>query len=664
MEQKISLNESQINEILSFIQPLPGIPKEIAQEVVISQKEDHARQLRDVMIYPSKIPQLTKILKASYHRSLIQAGKNVGALSSSSIGEKNTQSVGPSEIVKILYKNKIIAISIGVFCDNIINSPDHIVIYDESSECVILNNYSTLSISQQGKIEMKKIQAVIRHHHDDNILNIKTASGKTIQGTKGHSFLLYRDTKIFPILGQDLVLGDVLPVIHDNVLIEDKITNIQYEPYKGWVYDFSVEGNETFLASQIFVHNSSLSSFHSSGQQKVALLTGVPRLEELLNVSKEIRTPSMEVYFTFPDDKRNDLAFIKHYAQKVLEYKELESFISDYNIQENRTLTTEEELWYKFHKTFISEEYENCTWSVRLIFNVSMLFMYRYSLAEISSIIHKAYKDAYCVYSPDNIGIIDVYIATNSIKSVEDTIEAIRNIKKRGNKRKDELEYEDLIMLITDENKEYYFIRDLVMPSLLYIPLGGIEGISKVYFDEQKDGSWMVSTKGSNLKTVLGLSFIDSKKTSSNHLWDIYECFGIEATRFFLHKEMSKLLSVSTRHLDLLIDSMTYSGIPTACSRYGIDRKQVGVLAQVAFERAFENFFSAAMTAEKEDCRGVSAAIFLGKYPSLGSHYSVLIDPETGKELNEEQLTYDYERKMKPDIQPKNVFRDSGVVEC
>lgn len=482
-EQKRSLSSSEISSILDFIKPLSGLPFETAQSVYLGQIQNHEKQLSEVKIYPSKIPELKKILEKNYFKALAEPGKSVGALASSSIGEKNTQS--------------------------------------------------------------------------------------------------------------------------------------------------------------------SLSSFHQAGQQKVALTTGVPRLEELINVSKEIKTPSMEIYLDMPLSDLKNLKKVKEVAQSILEYKEMEYFILDYEIKEDRVniLTDEEEKWYDFHRLVHNSDFEECNWSIRLYLNISALFSGKQTLSKIAKIIEKAYCDSFCVCSPDNIGIIDVFVQTDKLGSVEDIINMVKSnsTKKSG---KSSSKGEDVNLFITDENKEFYFIRDLVVPSILHLQITGIDGIKKCYFNESSDGTWSISTKGSNLKAILGHPLVNRKKTTSNHLWDIFECFGIEGTRQFLYEEMSRLIGVNRVHFSLLIDSMTYTGVPMACTRYGMNRNHVGVLAQVAFEQSFENFFSAAVSADSEDCSGVSAAIILGKYPKLGSHFCDMIDVKTGKILNEEQLTYNFEKNL------------------
>jgi hypothetical protein len=481
MDIKRPLTEDEIKNILSFIQPLLGLPIEIAESVVERHIINYTKQLKSIQLYPCLIPKLKETLAYQFRKAQICSGKSIGALASSSIGEKNTQN--------------------------------------------------------------------------------------------------------------------------------------------------------------------SLSSFHQAGQLQVNLSTGIPRLEELLYVTKCIKTPSMEICLNLGEDKLKDLSIVKCISERVFEYKEMIDFIIDYDMQKERELTPDEEIWYDFHRTFYNNDFEEHKWSVRIFYDINAIYKYRKSLYSIAEIIEKHYADAFCVISPNNIGIIDIYLSTDELASVDTILSSIKAVRKRS-KKKIENDNDDLDLLIDDDNKEYYFIRDLVIPSLLYIQVSGIEGIKKCYFQQDKNNNWTIVTKGSNLKAIINNPLININKTTSNHLWDIYEVLGIEATKIFLRLEFEKLSTVSSRHLDLLINSMTYSGKPLACTRYGISLKQVGSLAKISFEQPFEGIGHAAINSEKENTAGVSAAIILGKRPAIGSGMSTLVDQINGKIIKDEKLIYEFNKDL------------------
>ena len=75
-------------------------------------------------------------------------------------------------------------------------------------------------------------------------------------------------------------------------------------------------------------------------------------------------------------------------------------------------------------------------------------------------------------------------------------------------------------------------------------------------------GEWVLETDGSNLKQVLNLENIDSTRTITNHIPDVFLVLGIEASRKSILCEIRHVLDaygiyVNYRHLAILCDVMT-----------------------------------------------------------------------------------------------------------
>lgn len=432
--------------------------------------------------------------------------------------------------------------------------------------------------------------------------------------------------------------GDKFQSLIDCDVMFDEIISIEdVAPSHGYVYDFTVEGTRTFsLLSGVEIFD----SFHTSGQQKANLLVGVPRMEELVNVTRDIKTPSMEIWLNYSEEKLRDLSFVRRKAFDVLQLREVIDFIIDYNICHNRKITEDENKWYHIHNIFIGSHHENCEWSIRFIFDPKLLYQNRMALSTIVKIIHENYGDAHCVMSPDNVGIIDVYVDTDELGNIEEVIQLLKNNRRKSKKKKDEDDVE-LYLFITDENKEFYFLRDLVLPSILHLQVGKILGIKQCFFQELH-GLWYIITDGSNLKAVVASPIVDGYKTTTNHLWDTFELLGIEAARQLLRREFEKVIGVGQRHIELLIDSMTCSGRPQPASSRGINIKDVGLLAKISFEHAWEHFFKGAMVAETDKIRGAASSIVAGNVPPLGSGYMGLVDEKNELLIDEDAELYNH----------------------
>lgn len=428
------------------------------------------------------------------------------------------------------------------------------------------------------------------------------------------------------------------PLVDCDVLFDEIIAIEDVAPSHDYVYDFTVEGTRTFgLLSGVQVND----SFHSAGQQKIALLVGVPRMEELVNVTRDIKTPSMEIWLDYPEEKLRNLSFVREKAFEWLQMREVIDFIVDYNISQNREITENERKWYRMHSIFVGEHYENCEWSIRLEFNPKLLYQNRMTLSIVVKTIHDNYGDAHCVMSPDNIGIVDVYVDTDELGEVKKVIKSLKDNRRKSKKKHEEDDDADLRLLITDENKEYYFLRDLVLPSILHLQVGGIQGIKQCFFQEM-NGLWYVTTNGSNLKAVLSLPVVNGYKTITNHLWDTFELLGSEASRQLLRREFEKVIGVGHRHIELLIDSMTSSGRPQPASSRGINIKDVGLLAKISFEHAWEHFFKGAMVAETDKIRGAASSIVAGNVPPTGSGYMGILDAKSELPIDEDAELYNH----------------------
>jgi DNA-directed RNA polymerase II subunit RPB1 len=202
-----------------------------------------------------------------------------------------------------------------------------------------------------------------------------------------------------------------------------------------------------------------------------------------------------------------------------------------------------------------------------------------------------------------------------------------------------------------EENQEEEdTLKRLETHMLEKVVLRGIDGIKRVYvaseerMREAEDGAlikvksdpkckeWYLDTDGVNLKSVLGIDGIDPYRTTCNHFTQIKECFGIEATRAALIKELHAVLSfdgsyVNHRHMALLCDVMTARGTLMAVTRHGINRSDTGALMRCSFEETVEILFDAAAAGELDDCRGVSENIILGQLaPSGTGEFDMLLD--------------------------------------
>jgi len=87
------------------------------------------------------------------------------------------------------------------------------------------------------------------------------------------------------------------------------------------------------------------------------------------------------------------------------------------------------------------------------------------------------------------------------------------------------------------------------------------------------------------------------------------------------------------------VDSMTFSGRIVAVNRFGMNKNETGVLARSSFEETSKNMFNAAMGAEADTMRGVSANIMFGQKPPCGTGFvDILVDESRLPDGQEEMM--------------------------
>ncbi len=179
---------------------------------------------------------------------------------------------GESEIL-YRYNGKTTKSTVGELVDGIIE--------DDSLHDVSLPNEEEIeipSMTKSGQVEWKKPSYIILHWVKKDLLTITLKSGRQVRVTPDHSlFGLDEKGQITGISGKELIVGKLIlaaPKISEQAIeliatngniqkqanfidqvIIDQVISIQHEPFEGFVYDFSVPENESFVCNNIVCHN-------------------------------------------------------------------------------------------------------------------------------------------------------------------------------------------------------------------------------------------------------------------------------------------------------------------------------------------------------------------------------------------------------------------------
>ena len=90
-ETKITLDECQVEDLISFITPNAHMPADTADFIVTRIKERYRKRLYNKEVYPAVLPYLREGMEREYYQAIIDPGTNVGIICAQSIGQNATQ---------------------------------------------------------------------------------------------------------------------------------------------------------------------------------------------------------------------------------------------------------------------------------------------------------------------------------------------------------------------------------------------------------------------------------------------------------------------------------------------------------------------------------------------------------------------------------------------
>jgi len=143
---------------------------------------------------------------------------------------------------------------------------------------------------------------------------------------------------------------------------------------------------------------------------------------------------------------------------------------------------------------------------------------------------------------------------------------------------------------------------------------------------------YVLDVEGRNLYELAVFPGVDGTRTFSNDIHEVLKVFGIEAARLCLYEEINEVFStekVNYHHLSVLVDTMTFGGRIVSVNRFGMKKNETGVLAKSSFEETSKVMFEAAMWADKDSMKGVSANIMFGQKPPCGTGFVDILVDET-----------------------------------
>lgn len=380
-----------------------------------------------------------------------------------------------------------------------------------------------------------------------------------------------------------------------------------------------------------------LNTFHFAGVASKKVTSGVPRLKEILNVAKNMKTPSLTVYLEPGHAADQEKA---KFIRSAIEHTTLKSvtIASEiyYDPDPRSTVIPEDEEIIQLHFSLLDDEAEQSfdqqsPWLLRLELDRAAMNDKDLTMGQVGERIKQTFKnDLFVIWSEDNDEKLIIRCRVVRPKSLDAETEA----------------------------EEDHMLKKIENTMLENITLRGVENIERVVmmkYDRKvpsptgeyiKEPEWVLETDGVNLSEVMTVPGIDPTRIYTNSFIDIMEVLGIEAGRAALYKEVYNVIAsdgsyVNYRHMALLVDVMTTQGGLTSVTRHGFNRSNTGALMRCSFEETVEILFEAGASAELDDCRGVSENVILGQMAPIGTGaFDVMIDEESlVKYMPEQKIT-------------------------
>ena len=387
-------------------------------------------------------------------------------------------------------------------------------------------------------------------------------------------------------------------------------------PTNGWVYDVTVEGTRNFTTISTVAM---ADTFHLAGVASKSNVTrGVPRLNELLKVTKEPKATALTAYLKpeYRESKEKAREVAQDLALTVM--REITKKIGIYyDPNDDMTVVDEDRDLMEFYRIFENAqiadkmEQKHSNFMLRIELDRDAMFNKSITMNDVAFVLRNKYPTLHVVYSDYNSNRLVMRIRVTLTAPEMDDLE---NFKK---------------------------LQNTLLNSVV---IRGVPGIKAVNFRkdvekiEQVDGEYkqvtqyVLDTDGSNFLEVMNHPAVDGDRIYSTNVHDIYNQLGVEAARVVLLTEITVLFEeagLNFRHLGLLCDVMTCSGRLISTDRYGINKTDAGPIGKASFEQTSTILQNAAIFGEVDPITSVSANIMTGQTIRGGTAFSqILLDEQ------------------------------------
>ncbi|OIR56908.1 MAG: DNA-directed RNA polymerase II subunit RPB1 [Amphiamblys sp. WSBS2006] len=351
-----------------------------------------------------------------------------------------------------------------------------------------------------------------------------------------------------------------------------------------------------------------LNTFHYAGVASARVISGVPRLLEILDMLENQKGQSMTIRLR--DVEKHTLTTIKA-VQASMEGKTFSDFVAETSIHydpdpANSSVHELEDFTAPFC-VFARDTrtLAGCSpWVVRVCLDREAVLDRQLTMAQIRTAILRTFSGhLHVMHSSDNAPQLVLHCR---------------------------------VIAEADENA----LLEIERRILSDVALGGIPELRKInistetFFrpgaEPQKE--WVLRTTGTNISAVSVWDEVHFESLYTNNFLDVERTLGLEAGRAALLEELRTVIEtdgsyVNHRHMMIVADIMAHNGKLAGITRHGLNRLKKSILMRATFEEMTDILFNAASSGSHDPCRGVTECVILGKIGPQGTGcFDVLLD--------------------------------------
>jgi len=376
-----------------------------------------------------------------------------------------------------------------------------------------------------------------------------------------------------------------------------------------------------------------LNTFHRAGIKAHNVTLGVPRIKELIDCTRNPKTPSMSLFvlpsFCSPQTlEKLRLSLVEvPLCKAVVDVRFLDEpdfFVSDYG-------PLDAELVDRLRLVHARAPTPLGALVVRLLLDTSVLAPRGLCPSDVASLIEQ-HCQCHITASEELQGEWILRVRFTSLA--------------RGTTGHPEGSQQEAAQLrsVTEE-LTHKLCRDVVLSGVAGLQTAAVQEEILLRFHPEhgcvKSPATSIITQGSNLAAVFAMPFLDVSRCTSNDVHEVLSVLGVEAATAVLFEQIQFTLQfdgsyINERHLMLLVSFMTCLGGLLPVSRHGINKLvDSGPLARASFEEVADRIAESAIFGDVDPVLCHSSRIMIGEVCRIGTGVCDVVREEQEEDSSE-----------------------------